>query len=682
MSTDFARKFAPSTRGELLPVVLALSDYKMPDDHDHLDVSSHLKAFLSYLLFWQDALDHCKSVEVNETLLDHFQVLFLQQLLYPSLLESSDVDGGGIAAVITYLYRILESVDHPDLIQRILSYLLASAPEPAPPKEASAKKRMSVSRRKSIDLLASFAPADDAMSPSLFNLVDLALMSVKSKNDQTVAATLKLVTIIIRKHHETAMSSLIRTIEVGTIHGSRSVGAFNAEVQNLVELATTITDDASIDASYENHLSDANNMLEAYLFTTKVDAPIGSKMLQPDDAIVKAMLDLLSTFFTNSVMTNLALTEAFSTLASSGSLRLDGWLLLDPTNYEYTSSAKGDLAEEKGQADERDSLNAYRLLELAYEEPSWSTANMPPLAKALQALIAQIARWREEIPDFDMFIAARKIALEDNETSETLAPGTPQNLPIRGRTTDLASQSTPRTPTKSMPLQNTSGIASQTPSQETPRGRRGRTLEGQQQPSTPQSSSHLSPSKLSTPPSTSQPQSRGRTDRQANRSRTKSRTRDRSLFREAMQTLLDKAPPLPVPKDGVGIGSTQRSGGVSVGARSEDLRRRLGMKITPGSSVTASTSTTKREEGANPTLSPDPKTSPPKHESTDDTDAAAEAEIEDSQLDIDSESEKEKPSATLGHILTNAIVLQEWILELAAIVQVRAAVWGECGFGR
>lgn len=36
---------------------------------------------MAYLLFWQDTIDHCKSPEVVATLLDHFQVLFLEQLL-------------------------------------------------------------------------------------------------------------------------------------------------------------------------------------------------------------------------------------------------------------------------------------------------------------------------------------------------------------------------------------------------------------------------------------------------------------------------------------------------------------------------------------------------------------------------------------------------------------------------
>ena len=74
----------PSTE---LPIILSLSNYL--DLHAPLDAESlysenlqrDLETFLSYLLFWQDILKHCPSVDVKQTLLDHFQVLFLQQLL-------------------------------------------------------------------------------------------------------------------------------------------------------------------------------------------------------------------------------------------------------------------------------------------------------------------------------------------------------------------------------------------------------------------------------------------------------------------------------------------------------------------------------------------------------------------------------------------------------------------------
>lgn len=75
-----SRLSVAAVEGEV-PYIVALSD------HAHLPIAiqpeseEHMSAFLTYLLFWQDAIDYCKSAEVNDTLLDHFQVLFLEQLL-------------------------------------------------------------------------------------------------------------------------------------------------------------------------------------------------------------------------------------------------------------------------------------------------------------------------------------------------------------------------------------------------------------------------------------------------------------------------------------------------------------------------------------------------------------------------------------------------------------------------
>lgn len=70
-----------------LPPILALSDYEHPSTNYEIisscspEFQSHLETFLSHLLFWQDVLNHCRSVEVKSTLLEHFQIIFLQQLL-------------------------------------------------------------------------------------------------------------------------------------------------------------------------------------------------------------------------------------------------------------------------------------------------------------------------------------------------------------------------------------------------------------------------------------------------------------------------------------------------------------------------------------------------------------------------------------------------------------------------
>ena len=71
-----------------LPPALALSDYQHPESTFEIvsscspDFRLHLETFLSHLLFWQDVLNHCRSSEIRSTLLEHFQVIFLQQLLY------------------------------------------------------------------------------------------------------------------------------------------------------------------------------------------------------------------------------------------------------------------------------------------------------------------------------------------------------------------------------------------------------------------------------------------------------------------------------------------------------------------------------------------------------------------------------------------------------------------------
>lgn len=70
-----------------MPLVLALSDYlevrpnPQAENFFGADFQNHLMTFLSYLTFWQDVLEHCRSVDVRHTLIDHFQILFLQQLL-------------------------------------------------------------------------------------------------------------------------------------------------------------------------------------------------------------------------------------------------------------------------------------------------------------------------------------------------------------------------------------------------------------------------------------------------------------------------------------------------------------------------------------------------------------------------------------------------------------------------
>ncbi|KAL9111259.1 MAG: hypothetical protein Q9227_004337 [Pyrenula ochraceoflavens] len=326
-----------------LPTVLTLSDYTPPSfNHDTVDFHPNMDAFLSFLLFWQDTLDHCASVEVADTLLDHFHVLFLEQLLYPSLLESSDVDGGSTASVITYLARILESLDHPGMIKRILDYLLA-APHQKSQRSSSPVKRpkMSVSRRKSLDVLTALAKAEDNPSPDFFNLVDLISMSLKSRHEQTVVATLRLLTVIVRRHHSFAFGTLFKVADMPISKPARALHLLNAEIKDLFDMSQSIhiNDPEDLDHTYEDLLLDVISMLESHGCSLRKDHPGNSGdeelrfsspqrvILVRDELLLSHLMMHLERFFSNDTLTNLALTEAIISLTSCSRLVLDDWLL-------------------------------------------------------------------------------------------------------------------------------------------------------------------------------------------------------------------------------------------------------------------------------------------------------------------------------------------------------------------
>ncbi|GAB1213342.1 hypothetical protein ATERTT37_002491 [Aspergillus terreus] len=555
------------TEEEKIPHIIALSDHAKQETALPPSLGITMDSFMSYLLFWQDTIDHCKSAEVNGTLLDHFQVLFLEQLLYPSLLESSDVEGGSTAAVLTYLCRILSSIDQRDLVHRILHFLLAS-PSAAETK-AQTNVDMSLSRRKSLDVLAAFSEEAARPSPSLFNLRDLTLVGLESANRQTVLATLRLMAVVLQRHH-TFARSLIRTIP-GQPAKQRTVGALNAELQVLVGMATSIVDDPTLEESFENYLKDATWVVESRLYIPPdeddEDCPLQIRQEAP---ITQELLHCLEDFFTNSVIVNLALTEVLMSIASSHLISLDGWLLVDPSKYDYSGF---------------DSTEASTMLEqiqLAHQEPSWSKRDTPSLTAVLQRLVERIQQWRREVPDFDILVAARRDLLhqEDNPARYSRA-GSSSGTPTRD-SSERPPRKTPRA----------ADIGS-------PRGRKSRPLDLQALTSSPQRPSVGSPLREPSAQST--------------------KSRDSSTSRAA--------------------------------AAAEELRKRL--------------------------AKPFVETAVRKSTTEDEANDAAEAPAEEGSSAV---MDEEPRSATLGHVLTNVVILYEFLLEIAAMVQARGTIFGEAGY--
>ncbi|KAL6920901.1 hypothetical protein ACHAPO_009530 [Fusarium lateritium] len=468
--SQLSRKLVVDHLPHNLPPILAFSDYEHPTSNYEVisscspEFQSHLEVFLSHLLFWQDVLNHCRSVEVKSTLLEHFQVIFLQQLLYPSLLESSDIDGGSSVAVLTYLRRILESLDHPDMINLILHYLLALPDNIASDGPGSSSSVSKARKRKSMDLATMLAErAEPAATPLLFNLVDLILACLRSRNQQTIHVTLQLVSAILKRHHRYAIVTLLRTDNIPVQNGTRTVGAQEQEVEFFMSLAGTIGGEDDFDEVYQLVLRDTMTKLEAHPCSLKLVAPrastsnqrlpdslpgapkdVGDHTLRPDDPLLNSLLDLLETFFVNQVETNLSVTETLVDLAVCGFMKIEGWLTRNPSSYIYDDAVKEkhttEGEEEATESDDDDDLGdlpsptaeqkQFRAMEQCRQRPQWSQASLPRVFSVLRRLEEQVASYKRSIPHFDELVQQRRDAFRTADAMLHHAGPTPRPTPI------------------------------------------------------------------------------------------------------------------------------------------------------------------------------------------------------------------------------------------------------------
>ncbi|KAM0257961.1 hypothetical protein ACHAQJ_004120 [Trichoderma viride] len=487
--SQLSRKLVIDHMPNNLPPILALSDYQHPTSNYEIvsscsgEFQSHLETFLSHLLFWQDVLNHCKSVEVKSTLLEHFQVIFLQQLLYPSLLESSDIDGGSSVAVLTYLRRIIESLDHPDMINLILHYLLA-LPETVISHSPPSETAISAARqRKSMDLATMMAEKPDTTAtPLLFNLVDLILACLRSRNQQTIYVTLQLVSAIVKRHHRYAVLTLLRTDMFPSNNINRTVGAHEQEIEYLMSLAETIGGRDDFDETYESILKDTMARLESHPCSLRLVAPrlsqhnhklptipdslpgapkdVREHTLRSDDVLLNSILDLMENFFMNPVETNLSVTDTIVDMAICGYMSIEGWLARNPNSYTYvedeqqsksdekketksrqdgegeeeTETEKGEdaetetgnqsLADELGSQDGSysdggfstfsDDTEAERVesMEKCRRRPKWAEHSLPRILIVLKRLCDQVEAFKQTVPRFDELLQQRREAFQ------------------------------------------------------------------------------------------------------------------------------------------------------------------------------------------------------------------------------------------------------------------------------
>ena len=604
-------------------------------------------------MFWQDILEHCTSTEVKQTLLDHFKYLFLQQLLYPSLLESSDVDGGSSVAVLTYLRQMLEMVNHPDLVGAILGYLLGK-PMEAPKLEPTTRPTTIAVRRKSQLLIDHHIQKQDA-SPDLFTLVDLITSGLQSKNQQTISATFRLCSVLLRKQHLYTGSSIIKTrsLDVKDVQ-KRSLVIHKLHVDGLLDLAEALGDTSELEISYDQHLYDVRNLIEQHpcskpllelpdltcldndtFAIAKTEKAPRHFQIDSGDQVLAFSVASLEHFFFNDIETNLACTQVIADLALCGLVQLEPWLITTSERALQGLGRPNELKALKSAFPTTSSDSTDEIVGILPTTPTQASSpseTLSPIFRAIDTLVRDVESYGREIHDFAALLAERRQSLETWDMSiPTEGPkGTPTKK-FESKSDDLTTPTnSPPRPTRNAPPMGS--ISDRLHSEK---------LSPKLSPSISRSSSPRGrlPPQMSPAPSLV-----GRlTHLQSSSSKSPSRSPSRAYSPSPLRK------PIVKPSSSL-ISQPPLSQSVSL---SMPMQRRITLR---NGSLTSS---------------------------MDDTPVGSLSSDASSvrSLSIDSGSKgKVVKEVSLGHLLTNVIILQEFILELAAIIEVRAGLFDEVGF--
>ncbi|KAG0356399.1 Retinoic acid induced 16-like protein-domain-containing protein [Gamsiella multidivaricata] len=157
------------------------------------DFQSRLDAFLKLLEFCQDIMMRCPNSEIVDSLLNTFKTVFLENILFPSIMECSDTDGSSVA-VISYIDLILQVLEHEALVDLVLGFLMSSEDD----------NRATGASQDTDDAFAEIQNPQTTSSyftaSGRFTLKDLILSRLKSRSQPTVIATLKLLNTLITRH--------------------------------------------------------------------------------------------------------------------------------------------------------------------------------------------------------------------------------------------------------------------------------------------------------------------------------------------------------------------------------------------------------------------------------------------------------------------------------------------------
>jgi hypothetical protein len=213
------------------------------EDSTNPDFKGRLEHFLKLLEFLQDILRrnvHASDEKLDpstlvgnaivNSILDAVRRTFLENVLYPSILECSDADGSAVA-VMSYIEAMIATLQHDQLADLLVEFLMsedsdaitrprhkqavvtlgqAALPPSASTESAKSRRRKSTA----MQLLEMEAPESTKQSEyfttmSRYTLKDLLMANLRSEYQPTAAAALQLLQTMLVEHCQICMDKLM-----------------------------------------------------------------------------------------------------------------------------------------------------------------------------------------------------------------------------------------------------------------------------------------------------------------------------------------------------------------------------------------------------------------------------------------------------------------------------------------
>lgn len=446
-------------------------DRQEEGDHFPLSTDLHVQTQLDLLLklfgFLQDIIRRCNSPilhadpnsnavtvthvlggAIAKAILDAIHSSFLDNVLYPSVLECSSHDGSSVA-VLTYLDVLFSNLDDGPIVDRVLSFLLDTELSDTPmalPTVDSKRERQETGAMRFVSQIP-LKSTEYFASEGRFTLKDLILDNLCSEQPNSVTAALCLLHTLLSDHPNQATRALISYIRDPSATAlvrnpiPRSLDLQSPDDISFLPKPVNFTDvhlqevelygsllsrldpsQTSIEMSpgYMGYLADMQTALESnplfrlaqiLPFTNEEDKDAlnnGGKLdndnpiaiaiphkPSPADPLLRAVLFEFEKFLYKTADENVAMTGVLTAVALCPYRGLGGWLL-----YEKEQAAQNtSLQDDDDDDDDRDPF------------VTRSSLDLPVIYQILRLLVKQISLLRNQVPQFDRLLSERRQGL-------------------------------------------------------------------------------------------------------------------------------------------------------------------------------------------------------------------------------------------------------------------------------